>query len=240
MSKKLLVFIIAGLFIISCTRYERQVSPFKMPDAYPNVKQVMGAKIAAVPYHDPEEAINAFGFDIKGAGVLPVQVIFDNQGENDLEIISSQTFLVDRNSNIWPVLDKGIAYERIGKKTELGEMGAKATKGGVLGAIGGALVGAAVGIVTGDNVLSAAGKGAAVGAASGAVVGGAHELGSGSTERKISEDLRNKSLENSPVRSKTIAHGFIFFPGEAQYGQELRINLKNLRTGETAAISFPL
>ncbi len=32
-----------------------------------------------------------FGFDVLGAGMLPVQVIFDNQGPHELEVIGHQS-----------------------------------------------------------------------------------------------------------------------------------------------------
>jgi len=69
-----------GLFLLSCSKYERQVVPFKMPSAYPNAVEVAGAVIAARAYDDPKEAGQAFGFSIRDAGILPVQVIFDNKG----------------------------------------------------------------------------------------------------------------------------------------------------------------
>jgi len=239
MRKKILFLIIIGLFVIlSCTHYQRQVVSFKMPDAYPNVKEVLGAKVAAYAYNNSEEAEKAFGFNIRGAGIFPVQVIFDNQGLHKIEIDSSQTFLIDKENNIWPVLDKSLAYERLTSKTEMAKIGSGAAKGGFLGGIGGAIIGAAVGIVTGKDVLESTGKGAAVGAAAGATFGGAQAMTSDSVERKISDDLRNKSLENKVIHPKSIAYGFVFFPDEAQFAKELRIQLKEVETGASHSLTF--
>jgi len=229
------------LFVtLSCTHYQRQVSSFKMPDAYSNVKEIMGAKVAAYAYNDAKEAEKAYGFNIRGAGILPVQVIFDNQGQHAFEIVSSQTFIIDKENNIWPVLDKSLAYERLVSKTEMAKIGSGTAKSGFLGAIGGAVIGAAIGIVTDENVLESTGKGAAVGAAAGATFGGAQAMSSDSVERKISDDLRNKNLEYKIITPKSIAHGFIFFPGEAEFAKELRLQLKEVETEEIHLLTFSL
>jgi hypothetical protein len=212
-----------------------------MPAAYDNAAEVAGATIAAKGYGDPKEAEQAFGFDIRGAGLYPVQIIFDNTGQNALEIEPSQTFLIDEAENLWPILDSSLAYDRVAEKTELARIGEAGAKTGLLSSAAGALIGAAVGIVTGDNVLSSAGKGAAVGAAAGATLGGAKAAGSGSEARaEISADLRKKSLENKAVEPETIAHGFIFFPGEAENAKELRLRLRVVNTGEMFTIRMPM
>lgn len=241
MKNKILILIIAVLITASgCTRYQRQVVPFKMPDAYANVKETAGAKVAASAYNNPSEAEKAFGFNIRGAGILPVQVIFDNQGTHKFEIISSQTFLIDAENKLWPVLDKSLAYERLVGKTEASKIGSGAAKGGLLGGAAGAVIGAAIGILTGEDVLRAAGKGAAVGAAAGATIGGTHSMASGDAEKKISDDLRNRSLESKTIPANSISHGFIFFPGESKSPKELRLQLKDVETGEIHSLAFSL
>jgi hypothetical protein len=241
MRSKLLLLIVLGLFVVlGCTSYKRQVSPFKMPDAYSNVKEVLGAKVAAYAYGNNEDAERAFGFDISASGVLPIQVVFDNKEQNSFEIISAQTFLIDKENNIWPILEKSVVYERIAKKTEYAKIGSGAAKGGLLGGIGGGVIGAAIGIVTGESVLEWAGKGAAVGAAAGITYGGAQAITSDNAERKISEDLRNKSIENKVIPPMSITYGFVFFPGEAETAKELRLQLKETGTGGTYLLIFPL
>lgn len=238
--KKNIIFLIilVMFFTVSCTKYERQTSPFKMPEAYSNVKEIGETKVAAFAYHNPEDAKKAFGFNINAAEILPVQVVFDNKGQNVYEIVSAQTFLVDKEDNIWPIMDKNLVYERIASKTEVAKIGSEAARWGVLGGIGGAVIGAAIGIVTGESVAESAGKGAAVGAAAGITAGGAHALTSGNAERKISEDLRNKSIESKVIPAKSITYGFIFFPGEAKLGKELRLQIKDVKSGEIHSLSF--
>ncbi|MGB4190538.1 MAG: hypothetical protein WBJ58_11295, partial [Syntrophales bacterium] len=145
------------LALASCARYQRQVVPFKMPQAYPNATAVGGAIVASRAWDNPEEARNAFGFDIR-PDILPVQVVFDNKGSHPLEIVAEQTILVDAENNAWQVLDAKLAYDRIAKKTEFGEVAPGAAKYGALGAVAGGIIGAAIGIVSGQGVGDAAMK----------------------------------------------------------------------------------
>ena len=67
----LLIFLSA-----SCaTSYKAQPLPFRAPSSYPNAVQVGGAVMAAEAFAVPKKAEEAFGFDVRGAGFLPVQVI---------------------------------------------------------------------------------------------------------------------------------------------------------------------
>jgi hypothetical protein len=228
-----------SFILISCAPYSQQVVPFKMPAAFSNMTQVAGMQIGAMAYTDPNEAQNAFGFDIRGAGLLPVQVVIDHKGTSAVEINPAQTFLVDRQNNLWPVLDKRLAYERVARYSEMAEVGAGAVKHGFLGATAGALIGAAIGIVTGRHVGEAAARGAAVGAAAGATTGGAAAYGAARANQDIAHDLRTKSLESRPIQPMEIAHGFIFFPGEASSAKELRLQLKEVGSGRFLNLTLP-
>jgi hypothetical protein len=223
--------LIAIFSLASCQTYQPQVVPFKMPAAYPNVTRAGGADIAAKAYDDPNEAGQAFGYDMRGSGILPVQVVIDNRGTHPLEMVPGQTFLVDTANNMWPILDANLAYDRIQKKTELGKVVPEAARGGVLGGAAGAVLGAAIGIVTGTNVGQAAARGAAVGAAVGATAGGVKGATDTDAQAKIREDLYKRSLENRPVKPGEIAYGFVFFPGEASKAKELRLQVREADTG---------
>jgi len=212
-----------------------------MPAAYPNATEVAGATVAAKAYDDAEEAKEAFGFDVRGAGLYPVQVIFDNTGDHSLQIEPSQTFLVDGGGNLWSIIDSSLAYDRVTKKSEMSRIGRAGAKTGFLTGAAGALLGAAIGIVSGENVLASAGKGAALGGAIGATAGGAQAATSGAEARaEIREDLRGKSLENRAIAPGSIAHGFIFFPGEAEGAGELRLQLRVMETGDLSTIRLAL
>ncbi len=224
--------IICIIFSVGCPRsYKITPVPFKMPAAYNNAVTVNGAQVGARAFVDKAEAKKAFGFDIRNAGMLPVQLVFDNQGSHSLEIVAQQTFLEDAKGNLWPILSRQIAYERATKYATSKEIAKEGAYHGFWGAAAGSIIGAAIGIVTGENVAEIAGKGAAVGAAAGATLGGISVYESDEARRRVINDLRDKSLQAKAVKPKTLAHGFLFFPGEAESAKQLRLQLLEKDTG---------
>ena len=234
-----IVFICLTIFA-GCTSYERQVVPFKYPESIPNAVSIDGALIAARSFANTSEAREAFGFDIRSAGILPVQVIFDNKSNHPLMIMPDQTFLIDEESNVWPILEQNLAYDRLAKKTELGKVAPEAVKGGLLLGAAGAIIGAAIGIVTGTNVGEAIGKGAAIGAAAGLTVGGAQGLDNTDVQSKIKEDLQTRSLNYRAIKPGELAYGFIFYPGEAKSAKVLRLQLRANDTGKIYTFNMKL
>ena len=242
MRRNVLVLILSILliFLTACTTYKRKPLPFKAPSTYDNATEVVGALVGAEAFVDRRATKEAFGFDIRGAGMLPVQVVFDNQGFHPLKIDVTQTFLEDAEGNLWPILDREIAYERATKYSQTKKIFKEGAYGGFLGAAAGALIGAAVGIVTGENVAEAAGKGAAVGAAAGATLGGIKGYTSDDARQAIVDDLRRKSLENKPVEPTNLAYGYLFFPGEANSAKQLRLKLVEVDTGAGHVLKLDL
>ena len=227
------------LIVAGCHKsYQAKPLSFKMPASYNNAANVAGAQVAAIAFSDPKQAEDAFGFDIRGAGMFPVEVIFDNQGAHPLEIDGAQTFLEDRNGNLWPLLSKKLANERAAKYTKTKETAKGAAGKSLLGAAAGAVIGAAIGIIAGENVGEAIGKGAAAGAAAGAVIGGTAGYISEDAQREIANDLREKSLQNNGIKPGTLAYGFLFFPGEADLAIKLRLKLVESDTGNVHVINF--
>lgn len=237
---RFLIIILAICPVVACSTYKSQEVPFKPPAAYGGMQLVAGAQVAAEAYADKALARDTFGFDIRGAGILPVQVIVDNTGAHGLLIVPNQTFLVDGNGSYWNVLDNRTAYQRLEKSSEYGEIAKGAGKGSLLGAAGGALIGAAIGIVSGENVGTAAAKGAALGAAGGAVFGGAQSGTSGDAGRQISRDLANKNLENRAIPAGTLGRGFLLFPAEATSARELRVQFKEVDTARLHTVVLSL
>jgi hypothetical protein len=234
------IAVLAVAFAVSCARYEQKPLPIRHPTAYENAVEAFGATLAARSYDDGAEAKEFFGFDIIGAGVLPVQIVFDHLGSDPIEIVAGQTFLIDSQGQLWNILEKDLAYRRIEEKTDWGEIAPSAGKGAFLGAAAGAIVGAAIGIVTGENVAVAAGKGAAVGGAGGAVIGGAKGADDPQTKKAIRDDLRSRSLENEPIPPQSLSHGVLFFPAEAIASKQLRLQLRNTQTGEVRILNLAL
>jgi hypothetical protein len=233
-----IICIILSLFILAAcgATYKAKPLPFKTPSAYPNAQEVAGAVVAAKAYVNSAEAKEVFGFDVLEAGMLPVQLVFDNQGTSTLEVDTSQTFLEDREGNIWPILAKKFAYERATKYAKTKEIFKEGAYHGFLGAAGGALVGAAVGIVSGEDVAAAAGKGAAAGAAAGGVIGGTKGYAEDDASKTITEDLQQKSLQTKSIQPDTLSYGVIFFPGESKSAKRLRLKVIDVDSGTSKVL----
>ena len=214
------------VLLLGCgPNYQIKPVSFKTPDVYNNAKSVAGVLVVAKAFVNVAETKEAFGFDIHKAGILPIQVVFDNKGPNQFEVNGDQTFLEDGEGNLWPILSNKIAYERATKYAEANQMFKEGARKGALGAATGAIIGAAIGIVTDEGIATSAGKGAAVGAAAGATLGAAAEAGYGKARRDIIDDLHEKSLRSTIIQSGSIAHGLLFFPGEAKSITKLRLQI---------------
>jgi hypothetical protein len=228
------------LLISGCVAYRSREVSFRHPSSFANMQFVAGAQVAAESHADPRQAKEVFGFDIRAAGILPVQVMIDNAGDQELQIVPSQTFLIDGQGGMWNLLSGATAYDRLAQSSEYGRIVEGSGKGALLGAAGGALLGAAIGVLAGENVGSALGKGAALGGAGGAVIGGIQGGSSDDAGLRISRDLANKELQNKVVEPGSLAHGFLFFPGEAPSAKTLRLQLEEVRTGQRHTLLFPL
>ncbi len=220
--------------------YQAKPLPFKMPGAYPNAQEAGGAKIGARAYTDVKEAKENFGFDIISAGMLPVEIVIDNKGPHALEVNGTQTFLEDKKSNLWPVLNRNLAYERATRYAQTKETFSEAAHSGFLGAAAGAAIGAAIGILSGHNVAETTGKGAVVGAAAGGVTGGANAYSDGEARHAIIDDLQSKSLQTQSIAPNALAYGFIFFPAEAKTAKTRRLQVVEKDTGRSFVLTFDL
>jgi hypothetical protein len=231
----------AVLLAAGCESYQRKPLPFRMPSDYPNAKEVEGVQLGAAVLRDRGEAKQIFGFDIIKAGVLPVQVVIADNGNQAVVIDPTQTFLVESGGRVWPVLAQEVAAERISKETGWGELGPGAGKGALLGTAVGALGGLAIGILTRAHTGEAVLGGAVVGAAGGAVIGGAKGLSEhGEVEHKILRDLRDRSMDNRQVHRGEIGHGVIFFGTEAQGASMLKLRIKAVETGAAYTVDMLL
>lgn len=234
------LMLIFTIVLASCSTYKPGPVPIKSPDACLSSVVIGRVKIGANVYIEKREAEKAFGFDIIGAGILPVEVIFDNKGDHQFDINPDQTFIKDRRGNLWPLLDRKTAYERASKYSRTKEVFKEGSYHGFLGATAGAIIGAAIGVLSGENILKSAGKGAAVGAAAGGTLGGAKGYSSGELPKRIGDDLRNKSLQYKTIQPNAISYGFLFFPAEAKEPVELRIHVTDLNTGKIYILEMPL
>jgi len=229
--KALLILILTTVQIAGCTSYKSQYVSFRPPEAYVNKQDVAGISIGAEAYVGRDEATDAFGFDIRETGLLPVQLVMNNQSGSSVQIVTEQTFLIDAQGRYWQVVPNSVALDRVEKSTQLAALGKGAGAGALWGAAGGAILGAAIGIVSGQNVGNTMGKGAALGGAGGAIIGTGRAAGSSDRQISIVDDIRSKGLENKTVPRDHLANGFLFFPGEAKTAKAIKLQLREQNTG---------
>ncbi|QSA96775.1 hypothetical protein [Methylococcus sp. EFPC2] len=223
--RRALAALLAGAFLYACSPQRDKLAPLPLPSSQNDHVDVQGALISASPYIDPRQAEAAFGFDIRGAGLLPVRFALDNRSNTVIRINPQQTFLIDLDGQAWPVLSTEQAYNRVARAQELGTVALGSAQGaGLLGAAGLA-TGFAISVVTGHLSGTPLAQGAAAGVLLGALTGGSdanYEL-----ENQVREDLARKSLRNQLVQPGELAHGVLFFPGqdEARTARGLRLSL---------------
>lgn len=237
--KKIICILVIAAHLSACATYESRSVSFRPPQDYGNSQDVSGLIVGAEAFADQKLAEEVFGFDIRGTGLLPVQVAMDNKSGQGVEVVAGQTFLIDSSNRYWKVLTNREAAERVEKATQSGSIGKGAGKGAAWGAAAGALLGLAIGIVSGRNAGSAAVKGGVLGGAGGAVIGGAGKAGDDrEREYKIADDVREKGVEGKIMPAEALASGFIFFPGEAESARELRLQVRFRNTGRVQTLNL--
>lgn len=229
-----------GLLLFACSSYKPTPTSFRLPGGDEAV-EVFGARVGVTAYDDPKAAKEAFqGFDIRAAGLLPVQVVVQNDGPFTLRMNPAQTFVEDADENLWPVIEKKLAYDRVARYADTNAAFKEGAHKGFMGAAAGALIGAAIGVVSTANVGTAAAKGAAVGGAGAAVIGGASAASSGEARREAIDDLRKKELENQVIAPGSLVYGFVFFPGEIEDAVRLRLQLRVADGNRADTVEFAL
>ena len=75
--KKQICILLIAVHLSACATYERRAVSFRPPQDYSNYYDAAGLLVGAEAYAEAKKAEDAFGFDIHGAGALPVQLALD-------------------------------------------------------------------------------------------------------------------------------------------------------------------
>lgn len=238
MFKKIARIALISGSLCACSSYSDRVTPVPLPALQNDSVNVDGVLLVARAYVDADNAKNLFGFDIRQAGLLPVRVVIDNQSSYPVRLQGTQTFLLDQQGQAWPLLSARQANERVENQVEIVETAIGTGTSTILMGAAGAIAGLAIGVLTGDNLGTAAMKGAVLGGATGAIFGGTSSHSD--LEDNIAYDMRKKTLNNQQIMSGSLAHGYLFFPGddEAKSAQMLRLSL--VINGQTRVVNISL
>lgn len=229
-----IAFLFCLLFIMACSKaFVAKPVRFKMPSVYGNAVRMDKTIAGAEVFNNSSADKIIFGFDIHGAGMLPVQVVFENTGYVDYTVVVDQTFLEEINGNMWEALSGDIAKARATQHAQDKKALKEAGKKGVIAAAIGAVTGAIIGTLTRDSIGKSAGTGAAVGAGTGAIYGAVKALEKNDEEQKSLKNYKNTLIEHKPVRAGCITRGFLFFPGEAKKPKYLWLTIREALGGKT-------
>lgn len=236
--RKCLAALLACTLLNACAHREGQVAPIPMPGLSDDHVDVQGVRVTAVAYTDEDQAETAFGFDILGAGLLPVRVGVDNQSLTVVKVNPQQTFLIDLDGQAWPILTAEQAYNRAAKAVELGVITTEGAKSAALLGTAGAIGSFALAVVLSRSVATPVIQGATAGAALGAITGGSDAMSG--LENKVRSDLSRKALRNQQIQPSEMAYGVLFFPArdEARGARNVRLGLE--LDGYPQTVTVPL
>lgn len=221
---KFLALLAMAALALGCAKeYAYKPVPVKDVSAYPNRSAALGARVGAEAFYEEAVLKELFGFNLKSAGVVPVQVVIENGGQNAIGLVSSARVL-DADGNWWDMLPESVVRDRVGDYLGGVDGGAVAKKSMLYG-VAGAVLGAAVGIVSGTNIGEAIGKGAAAGAAAGAA--GEIIFGDEDPNRAAAaRDFAGREMGRQTVPAGAMTHGFLYFPAEMKQPVKLRLPLR--------------
>jgi hypothetical protein len=228
-----------SLLLSACARrYEFKPIPLRPMEGYPGRAVLPEGALGVLAFWDSAQLKTIFGFDLKKAGVIPVQVRVENTSPDQSLIFVGAT-VTGEDGQLWEELPSNVVYDRIDKFTGGGLSGEEGVRRTLLWGLAGGIVGAAVGAVTGVNVAEAAGKGAAVGGALGAATSiMSPSVSDDDSMMDIQKDFSGRSLDHATVPPGSTANGLLYFPAET--GRPVHLSL-TLRAGpETRRIELPL
>jgi hypothetical protein len=208
-------------------------------DTYFNRVDFDGVSLAAEAYHDDQVIKERFGYNVKKAGVTPINFIAENDSDDTLIILPGPT-MRDAKGQVWDLLPQHVVVNRVSEFTgSAGVSGRDGVSRTAKGAVVGAVLGAALGIATGSNVGAAMGKGAAMG---GAVGAGSAIMGVGGKDRtgEVAADYSNLAALQNILEPGQSTHGLLYFPGEADRPTRLNLKVRIGHDGKTKTVVLPL
>lgn len=134
--KRILCSLFTASLMAACAAGENGALPIRPPQEFINYQNASGVMIGGEAHADQKMAESLFGFDILGAGILPVQLVLDNRSGQEVEVVANQTFLVARGDERWKLLQNMEALARVGWDVQ----GKDKDKGIVPGTAAGALL----------------------------------------------------------------------------------------------------
>ncbi|MDR2386356.1 MAG: hypothetical protein LBE80_02065 [Deltaproteobacteria bacterium] len=227
--KSLPVMVLLAVMLIAAAcapRYEFKPVPIRPLEGYSNLINFNGGLVGAHAVYDSKEVVKFFGFDLKKAGVIPIQLSVKNNLPQE-SLILAKANLLDAEGLLWEVLPSDVVVRRIDEHTSGGLSGDQGLRRSLLWGLAGGVLGAAIGVASGTSVAEAAGKGAAVGAAIG-VTSSIAQAGTdtSSDAGEIQRDFSTRDIDHATIKAGETVNGLLYFPAESAQPKRLKLTFK--------------
>lgn len=99
-----LLLLLFSAVLTSCASHNKAaLPPLREAELYPRSQSIAGLTIAVDEISDPERARHYFGSDLTREGVLPVNIIVSNQGDDKFVVRPQDVLMLEGNSTIDPM-----------------------------------------------------------------------------------------------------------------------------------------
>jgi len=105
--------IVMASLLLACDSKQGKPEAILLPESLAEPIVADGIRFQALAYLNRQQSQATFGFDILKAGLLPVFVSIDNRSGTAVKIVPRQTFLIDSESQAWPLLAIEQVSERL-------------------------------------------------------------------------------------------------------------------------------
>jgi hypothetical protein len=114
-ARRCFVKLLATSFLVACEGRQAPSEPVPWIESLAPPIESDGVRFQAQVLRDSPEAAAVSGFDMRGAGLLPLRIRIANQAGGAIKIIPRQTFLIDAGGQAWPLLTAQEASERLAR-----------------------------------------------------------------------------------------------------------------------------
>lgn len=197
--------------------------------------EVQGLRIAGQALQTADGAKQAFGFDIRGAGLLPIRLAIEHRGKAVAGIDAPQTFLVDREGLAWPLLTAAQARARLPAAVESEATGHRAAAAYWKNAPE-TLTGFALDL----GIRGAPDPDLDEGSPYNSWWKMIRGLDAPAAEMRVRERLTRNSLRNPSLGAGQAVEGYLLFPGRADEAKAIAIlRLGLAMDGEVRVVEIP-
>jgi hypothetical protein len=214
--------LLTALAIVACggedrTQKVQQIPPAPAPlainEAPPMESEGVVWQVRA--YEDAAQAQPFFGFDVRTAGLAPLGISIANRSPDAIKILPRQTFLVDADSQAWPLLTAAQARSRLASSGLPMDVPAALPSADELAA----LTGFALDLLAGPAFSTES---------------------NARPESRASRKFAEKNLSNPTIPPGQVASGVLYFPGQGEAKEARRLRLCYQQGAKVKCLVLPL